>query len=243
MDNQPWYLLLLFIFSSIDGGECTMLSEYWEKDSTHLWYTTTDDVIYTTTDSRASAVFCALICLDNPECLMYGYSSIMATCRGFRSLHYSPVAIIEGSEVIFKHRQRCRRAGYDLLEDGPLCVKKYLDSLAWDDAQAQCKNDHGRLAVIDNKKKLDTFVIYSENIAFIKVWVGITDKAKEGAWVWVNGARLDTNYWKLCQLNDISRDYKPNQRSADCGCIDGRNLRDDHCLLPRSYVCERADLI
>ncbi|XP_021354638.1 C-type mannose receptor 2-like [Mizuhopecten yessoensis] len=132
----------------------------------------------------------------------------------------------------------CVRAGYVLLDDGPLCVKKHDNALTWNDAKTQCEQDHGRLAVIDNAQKFEAFVNYLENITSAVLWIGINDKDSDGSWVWLNGASLITAYLTSYQINNYSSGYSGNKYTADCAWIseDG-HLADDNCLMTKSYMC------
>ncbi|XP_033727861.1 uncharacterized protein LOC117317196 [Pecten maximus] len=233
--------VMLYIFSVIGVTNCTIQSGYWEKEKHRDWYNTTDGVVYTTTTRRLFD--CVTTCLDNTQCLMFGYSNITGTCHGFRYLEDKSVSNLEESEVVYKYTQSCGRAGYVLLEDGPLCVKRYDAPLTWDDAQTQCEKDRGRLAVIDDVQKFEALVKYLESFPGAEVWLGINDVTIEGTWTWLNGASLNRTYWSGVVLNNYSTRYTSNKFSADCAWILDRNLNDDHCLLTFPYMCERPDLV
>ncbi|XP_069122278.1 C-type lectin 1-like [Argopecten irradians] len=226
----------------MDAAHCTLQSGYWTKKGKYHWHNTTGDVVFTTTARRSSD--CVSVCLDNSECLMSGYSPITNVCHGFRFLQDSPTSILQKSEVIYKYKESCTRAGYVLLEGGPLCVKKYNDLLTWDEAQGQCEDTYGRLVVIDDIYKYDTLNQYlAEHFPNDQMWLGINDKMIEGTWVWLNGNLLNYSYWEYHQLNDYSSSYLPERFSADCAFTHDGSLVDDHCLLSKAYICERADLV
>ncbi|XP_060084702.1 tetranectin-like, partial [Ylistrum balloti] len=219
----------------------TSLSGYWSRNWNNHWYNTSGDVVYTTT---ACKVFdCTSICLEDTDCLMFGYSNVTGTCHGFRFLEYSTVSILDESEVIYKHIESCIRAGYVLLKDRALCLKKHDSSLTWDEAQEQCENEYGRLPVIDSLQKYEAFVNYIDSISDGMVWLGVNDKVEEGTWVWLDGTTLDTSYWSYVQLNDYSSGYTPNKFTAECARTNDGGIVDDHCLLTFTYLCERPDLV
>ncbi|XP_069132775.1 lectin BRA-3-like [Argopecten irradians] len=219
-----------------------MLSGYWEVDPAYHWSNTTGGIVYTLTGSKLSKIGCAAVCLHNSDCLMFGYSDVTGTCRGFRYLEHNPVSVLEKSEVIYKHTQCCHLAGYKWKEDGPLCVKMYNISMTWNNAKAQCEQDHGRLAIFDNAKKYQAY-FYGGNAYKYSAWLGVSDQEREGSWVWINGADLDTSYWSSVELNDYSGAYLPDRFTADCGIVgvDGK-LFDNHCLQIFPFLCQRLDL-
>ncbi|XP_021354606.1 uncharacterized protein LOC110451077 [Mizuhopecten yessoensis] len=242
MDNRLINFLLAFIFSCIGVGDGTIQSGYWRKEGNHHWHNTTGEVVYSTTARGLSD--CVSICQDSTACLMCGHSIETGTCHGFSYLETNLVSILEESEVIYQHTESCVRAGYVLLGDGPLCVKKHDDALTWNDAKTQCEQYHGRLVVIDNAQKLEAFVNYLENITSAVLWIGVNDKDSEGSWVWLNGASLITAYLPYYQLNNYSAGYPGKKNNADCAWMSkSGGLVDDNCLLKNSYMCERADLV
>jgi hypothetical protein len=68
-------------------------------------------------------------------------------------------------------------------------------SFTWDEAKADAFMRGGRLAVIQNR---DDYTAvrnrYKSTLAF-DVWLGASDKATEGTWVWENGILLNTTKW------------------------------------------------
>ncbi len=68
-------------------------------------------------------------------------------------------------------------------------------SFTWDEAKADAIERGGRLAVIQNR---DDYTAvrnrYKATLAY-DLWLGASDKAAEGAWVWENGIQLNTTKW------------------------------------------------
>ncbi|XP_069128507.1 C-type lectin BfL-1-like [Argopecten irradians] len=221
---------------------CLMLSGYWEVDPKYHWSNTTGGIVNLLTGRKLSLSGCAAVCMYNSDCLMFGYSNVTGTCRGFWYLEHNIVSILEESEVIFKHTQCCHLAGYMWMQDGPLCVKLHHENVTWYNATIQCEQDHGRLAILDDAKKFQAYHNYGVTYTG-DAWIGISDQETEGVWVWLNGADLDTSYWSLVELNDYSWQYLPDKHTADCGIVTGHTeIRDDHCLKTLPYLCQRIDL-
>ncbi|XP_069118758.1 tetranectin-like [Argopecten irradians] len=222
---------------------CLISSGYWKVDRAYHWSNTTGGIVYTVTGSKLSRIDCADICLYNSDCLMFGYSNVTGTCRGFRYLEHNPVSILEESEVIYKHTQCCHLAGYIWMEDGSLCVRIHNNSVTWYHARNLCVNDHGRLAILDDAKKHQAFFDYIGDDYKYDAWLGVNDLKTDGSRVWLYGADLNTSYWPLVELNDNTSTYLPNQANADCGAtMKNRGILDIHCLDKIPFICQRIDL-
>ncbi len=91
--------------------------------------------------------------------------------------------------------------------------------LSWNDARAWCQR-LGRDAVILNDKAEHTwFAVEASLHSRTCRWLGLTDAAVEGQWVWVNGTPMQFSYWGPEQ---------PNNAGAD----------GEHCvgLIPLAYL-------
>lgn len=74
--------------------------------------------------------------------------------------------------------------------------------LSWNDARAWCQS-LGRDAVILNDKAEHTWFA-EEASAHSRTcrWLGLTDAAAEGQWVWINGTPMEFSYWGPEQPNN-----------------------------------------
>ncbi|XP_060084703.1 C-type lectin galactose-binding isoform-like [Ylistrum balloti] len=192
---------------------CTSVSEYWWNDFNVPGQTTAGTVVFTTQANRP--LDCASLCSSVIDCLVFGFNDVTG----------------------------CSRAGYDFIHEGHICVKVFTDSVDWDEAKSRCEKSYGRLLVIDTKEKLDAFSDYLDSNGYEneRMWIGITDSANEGTWVWLNGETVDRTFWDGVTLNDVCMPCV--SFSADCGSIEYRNLGDDACDYSQTYVCERLDII
>ncbi|HVX60946.1 MAG TPA: family 16 glycoside hydrolase, partial [Pirellulales bacterium] len=83
--------------------------------------------------------------------------------------------------------------------------KVFPDKLTWDEARTQCNQMGGRLVVIKSQAE-NSFVTQLASEAKVDgVWLGATDRAKEGQWEWGDGASVQYNCWDTGQPNNMRR--------------------------------------
>ncbi|KAM8848156.1 uncharacterized protein ACB058_011935 isoform 1-T3 [Synchiropus picturatus] len=106
----------------------------------------------------------------------------------------------------------------------------------WTESRRDCLAKGGDLVVIDSEEEqmfVSTLLDVSQNS-----WIGLTDSTAEGAWIWVDGSPVTTEFWQPGQPND----WKQNQ---DCGEItrsssEGRGeWNDDGCFAQQLWICEK----
>ena len=113
---------------------------------------------------------------------------------------------------------------------------------SWQESQEVCQNWGGHLAMhgvrtLENRKKL----IQNLSINNIWFWIGASDIASEGNWVWMNGERASSSelIWESGQPNN----YGGQQ---DCGIVNGYpgssdvgRAGDDTCTGQKQGLCEK----
>lgn len=67
-----------------------------------------------------------------------------------------------------------------------------LSRLNWDQAAAVCKKMGGHLVYIETKEEMQ---FIQKLIDGIPVYIGATDKQKEGDWRWLNGRKVLRSFW------------------------------------------------
>ncbi|XP_051242417.1 CD209 antigen-like isoform X3 [Dicentrarchus labrax] len=117
----------------------------------------------------------------------------------------------------------------DWLTFGSSCYYISWQGKSWDDSRQDCLQRDADLVIINSIQEQAFLTGFTE-----AAWVGMTDRKKEGTWVWVDGAPvnkddvicsvlLDASGW--CLLSNIAA-YSPEFRafprtstfrSGDCG--------------------------
>uniref|UniRef100_A0A4W5Q9I7 C-type lectin domain-containing protein n=1 Tax=Hucho hucho TaxID=62062 RepID=A0A4W5Q9I7_9TELE len=102
---------------------------------------------------------------------------------------------------------------------------------SWDESKQDCR-ERGADLVIINSKEEQTFLTNLNK----RVWIGLTDKDREGTWKWVDGTPLTTTYW-------IGKN-PDNKMEEDCaeifiGPVEG-NWNDLSCATHLNWICERT---
>jgi hypothetical protein len=115
------------------------------------------------------------------------------------------------------------------------------DTQTWSDAETLCQDAgyDGLVTILDSTENSDiTDLLYVEGSASDKdiYWIGFSDTASEGTWVWSSGLSVSFTNWNSGE---------PSGGTEDCGHIYSSlwshvlGLWNDHpCSNQQSYVCE-----
>merc|ERR1711915_127430 len=123
----------------------------------------------------------------------------------------------------------CPKAGG--LRIGDLCVTIIDTKLRWDDAEKACANDGNQLVTLKSKSDQSALHEYMlKKYPGIEFWLGGSDKAKNGNWIWVSGEKMDG-----------FPQPSGNQPSGGQACLAWgyKNAYDDgSCNILQPYICE-----
>jgi lectin-like protein len=122
---------------------------------------------------------------------------------------------------------------------GTSCYEVFGTPLAWVDAEARCVAWGGHLASVESPPE-DAFLEVWRDVLGLPpgngsgVWLGGTDAAQEGIFLWADGSPVLLNGWAFGQPND----------GAGVDCIEKRNdgtdlWYDQRCTDARPFICER----
>jgi hypothetical protein len=123
------------------------------------------------------------------------------------------------------------QSGYTLV--GGKCVKLVTTTTAWSTAETACESDGGHLASITSSA--DNAAITSAYSASAPIWIGLTDAAVEGTFVWVDGTPFSYSNW----LSPNPDNTGPAGGPANCAMLqDTGQWNDRVCADNYNYLCE-----
>ncbi len=116
------------------------------------------------------------------------------------------------------------RHGCKLLDGGSLLACS--DARTWVSARERCQGLGGDLVVPGSRAEQN---VLAEGYAG---WIGLSDSAAEGSWVWVSGSALGSTSWAEGEPNDSGG-------VEDCAELRTDGLWNDRdCASALSYICE-----
>lgn len=104
------------------------------------------------------------------------------------------------------------------------------DSREWGAARDFCADRFGPLVdlVVIEDGTENSYV--QDSVGFGNWWIGLTDQANEGTWVWVDDSALEFEDWGWMEPNDLL--------GEDCVETDDSRWRDSDCGGNSRFVCE-----
>uniref|UniRef100_A0A3B4UN77 C-type lectin domain-containing protein n=1 Tax=Seriola dumerili TaxID=41447 RepID=A0A3B4UN77_SERDU len=113
---------------------------------------------------------------------------------------------------------------------------------SWEKGREDCRAKEADLVIIDSLEE-QTFLsnlVKEETLA----WIGLTDEAMEGTWIWIDGTPLSLQYWRNTQPDNGGGDQSLGEE--DCGQIilgtnDLKNWNDLPCKTDVKWICEISD--
>ncbi|XP_038629988.1 CD209 antigen-like protein E [Scyliorhinus canicula] len=118
----------------------------------------------------------------------------------------------------------------------PKCYKLSTEKRDWNNSKQECEFQNSHLVIINTPEEQNSIV------RFIKekkddYWIGLTDRAEEDKWKWVDGSTVSSFDWIEGQPDDSNNE--------DCATISERTSpdtfgwNDDSCGRPHSFICEK----
>nr|XP_015193405.1 PREDICTED: CD209 antigen-like protein E [Lepisosteus oculatus] len=163
------------------------------------------------------------------------------------SANYSALAaahekLVEEKEELKRENERLLSLNTDIKRLCKLCPQDWeffqskcyhfsTGRLSWRDSQADCRSQGADLVVIDSRLEQLFISRQSKGGSY---WIGLSDAASEGTWLWVNGARETGGYW-------MPRQPDNHRGREDCAMIASRAVRnwnDEECGRTLSWICE-----
>ena len=95
----------------------------------------------------------------------------------------------------------CNR-GWVNIED--TCLKVFAENGTWPEAQGVCQDYGGQLASISSQAQTDAAVAMMRLESIEIAWIGLTDLAEEGVFVWSDGAATEYTGWVGAQPDEAT---------------------------------------
>ncbi|XP_041375080.1 C-type lectin domain family 4 member G-like [Gigantopelta aegis] len=203
----------------------------------------TDGVISSVNDV-ATVLDCSKDCRHNPDCWSFTYNTDL-TCHlhSVRLAKASPVHS-PGSRHYYRVEAKTKSRstdncpgedGYVLLQGVSVCFKVYQTKTRWLRSQALCNKSGSRLIVLDTVEKHTAITEYIKtNMDEMRYWIGLTDKKREGVFLWENGNNVSYAPWKPGSPNNDMLD-------EDCVILVTHTnwWNDINCNWRYYYICEK----
>uniref|UniRef100_A0A3B3I0P6 C-type lectin domain-containing protein n=1 Tax=Oryzias latipes TaxID=8090 RepID=A0A3B3I0P6_ORYLA len=163
------------------------------------------------------------------------YCSVCSVCPPhiiYRSMRILPDAkLVHGDSTRVKYVPGKTGCPAEWTRFGSSCYFFSAESKSWDES---CKARQADLVVINTNDEKTFLVAFRDK----PVWIGLTDKAEEGTWKWVDGSPLNLKFW--------GSDQPDNSGEEDCGHI--RNgfpgvWNDISCLSSMQWICEKEQML
>lgn len=109
---------------------------------------------------------------------------------------------------------------------------------SWADAKAQCEGQGKSLLTINDAEEEAWVYGIASALSTQKWWIGLNDRASEGAFVWDSGEPVTYTNWYPGEPNNAGGD-------EDCGQLNrfypDLGWNDEPCSLHLRYICESTD--
>uniref|UniRef100_A0A672HW15 C-type lectin domain-containing protein n=1 Tax=Salarias fasciatus TaxID=181472 RepID=A0A672HW15_SALFA len=101
----------------------------------------------------------------------------------------------------------------------------------WQESRDDCVSRGANLMIIDSQEEQDFTRRFPK-----RMWIGLTDRAQEGTWRWVDGTLLQRSYWYSGEPND-------EWGEEDCAEINYKDVEnswnDMPCDRQIHWICEK----
>lgn len=144
-------------------------------------------------------------------------------------------AIVIGGLIFAALRSRKGRPPEDAVQFGDKCYRVFHENIGWQAARVKCERMGGHLAIVRNRDQDDFLASLSRS----HVWLGATDHAKEGVWVWVDGTPVAYTNWDRGEPSN-SRDLKTGETENFLMISKYGKWNDfsENCRVIDGYICE-----
>ncbi|XP_078660161.1 uncharacterized protein LOC144904888 [Branchiostoma floridae x Branchiostoma belcheri] len=170
----------------------------------------------------------------------YAYpDGVTFTCDTGYQLHGFAAAVCQADGTWSSPVPTCTRCPIaDYVRFNGVCYKDYAELMTYDEARQTCAADGGLLAM-PRDNATNTF-IHDLGGAGIR-WIGLTDTASEGQFVYEDGQSLESSGYS----NWYPREPNDAHDGEDCVLIfdSGHGWIDAGCSLARGFICQLVNVV
>lgn len=137
---------------------------------------------------------------------------------------------VAGLQVEVSHLKKLLSCPHGWVNFKQSCYLFSSSSQTWEEAQKSCMPADAHLVVINNAEEQD----FLKKKDGVRRWIGLTDKASEDDWRWVDGTdyKSSAKFWNKGEPN--------NRNDEDCVAIYmDENWNDLSCNTTLRWICEK----
>ncbi|KAL3984231.1 transmembrane protein [Sarotherodon galilaeus] len=175
-------------------------------------------------------------------------STVQPTC---------PVPTVTGKLWIFRccnlfKDDPCYKCEGGWEQHGGKCYYFSISKSSWKQSRDECRAKEGDLVKIDSREEQSFLERRLRDVMTEvkdKFWIGLTDSAEEGRWVWADGSPLDQSlkFWSGKEPDNWNGHNGKHPEGEDCarmgekgGAKDLNCWFDAFCSKPHRSICEKA---
>ena len=117
---------------------------------------------------------------------------------------------------------------------GDQCLLWSKKAKNWDEAEDFCKGQGGHLVSVTSKALNEYIVDGKKQRNISSIWVGGTDKEREGFWTWTDCSSFQDHIWTGWAHHQPS-----NGKDQDCVDHWSRSWNDVDCLREKPFLCTK----
>uniref|UniRef100_A0A3Q2VJS6 C-type lectin domain-containing protein n=1 Tax=Haplochromis burtoni TaxID=8153 RepID=A0A3Q2VJS6_HAPBU len=133
--------------------------------------------------------------------------------------------------------QACYKCEEGWEQHGGKCYYFSISKSSWNKSRDECRAKRGDLVKIDSREEQDKF------------WIGLTDSAVEGRWLWVDGSQLNQSltFWRMKEPDNWNGTHGEHPDGEDCVRMGEKSEADSlewwfdaFCSKPHRSICKKA---
>ncbi|XP_039876050.1 C-type lectin domain family 4 member E-like isoform X7 [Simochromis diagramma] len=131
-------------------------------------------------------------------------------------------------------------------QHGEKCYFFSTSKSSWNESSTGCSTKGGDLVKIDSKEEQSFLrIAIQQKIESYDdlFWIGLTDSAEEGRWLWVDGSPLNESltFWFFHdEPNDLTEEDPDGE---DCAKMGPMYWFDDSCKVNHGSICEKPAVV